>query len=475
MSEIESRVRALAERYGLSNEASQELVSLLSEIQESSGSRPSKTDSSTSGKESPRRKVAAGPLPLLDRHGDPSPLGVGGMGEVFLVREKLLNRFVALKAVRAELASRPSSIKRFLKEAQITAQLQHPGVIPVYEHGELPDGRPYFTMREIKGRTLKDLVTSVHAASTDGQWAPDPSGWTLRRLIEVFHRACETVAYAHHRRVVHRNLKPSNIMAGDFGEVLVLDWGLAKIVGGDREDDGPSEPDAIQVTERHDTKSGVVAGTPAYMAPEQARGEHESVGPATDVYSLGAVLYEILRNRPPFAASEASTHVGTVAKQAIKGQRPALDFPDVPPVPQELQVICARALEIEAEDRYPEAGALAAEVSAWLEGAKNLAVAKSFLADAQQRHAEILALRESARLGREKARQILSAIPGFAPVDAKKEGWAVEDEAEVREREADLKAIGFTQLVRAALTHHADLPEAHTMLAAHYVDEHCPG
>jgi serine/threonine protein kinase len=352
------------------------------------------------------------------------------MGEVFLVRERLLKpvRRAQGGPIRAgvEAVEHQAVSERSPDHRPAAAPGRDPGV-----RARRAPGRPALLHDAgDKGRTLKDLVTSVHAASTDGQWAPDENGWTLRRLVEVFHRACETVAYAHHRFVVHRDLKPSNIMAGDFGEVLVLDWGLAKLVGGDRDEDGPAEHDAIQVTERHDTKSGVVAGTPAYMAPEQSRGEHDLVGPATDVYALGAVLYEILRNRPPFAASEASTHVGTVAKQAVKGQRPALDFPDAPPVPQELQVICARALELEAKERYPDAGVLAAEVSAWLEGAKNLAVAKSFLADAQQRHAEVLALRESARLGREKARQILSEIPGFAPVDAKKEGWAVEDGAE---------------------------------------------
>ena len=464
MSDLETRVFELATRFGLSKEASQELVSLLTEIRESGGSTPGVPPS--------RSRASGEPPALLPRHGDPRLLGVGGMGEVFLVRERLLNRSVALKAVRPELASRSSSVKRFLREAQITSQLQHPGVIPVYELGELPDGRPFFTMKEIKGRTLKELVTSVHAASQAGQWAPDENGWTLRRLIEAYHRACETVAYAHYRHVVHRDLKPNNIMAGDFGEVLVLDWGLAKIVGGERDDDDPAEPEAIQITERHDTRSGVVAGTPAYMAPEQSRGEQDLVGPATDVYALGAVLYEILRNRPPFSLSEAPTHVGTAPRQAVKGARPALDFDGNPPVPQELQEICARALEPDAKDRYPDAGALAAEVSDWLEGAKNLAVAKSFLADAQQRHAEMLSLRQDARLGREKARQILSAIPGFAPVDAKKEGWDVDDQAEVLEHEAELKAIAFAQLVRAALTHHADLPEAHAMLAAHYAEEH---
>jgi serine/threonine-protein kinase len=481
MAEIETLILALGTRLGLSEEASREFLALLSEIRSdggSSGNLPSRapvqartrtTDGSS--EEGTALSGVGDTLAGFGRYKDPRRLGAGGMGEVFLVREETLNRFVALKAVLPKLASKSAGVKRFLREAQITAQLQHPGVVPVYELGQLSDGRPYFTMKEIKGRTLSQLVKSVHAASHNEQWTPDENGWTLRRLVEVFHRACETLAYAHHRNVVHRDIKPNNIMVGDFGEVLVLDWGLAKLLGGDQGNGGLSDDESIHLTESHDTRAGAVAGTPAYMAPEQARGEMDSIRPATDVHALGAVLYEILRNHPPFSLSEATTHVATDTPHVAKA-RPVLDFSGALPIPAELQLICARALEFEVKDRYIDAGVLAAEVSAWLEGAKNLAAAKAVLADAQQLSAEVISLRDRARSGRRRAQNLLSMVPGFAPVEAKKEGWAVEDEAAILEREADLKATAFTQMVQAALTHHADLPEAHSMLADHYADEH---
>lgn len=477
MAETEYLVRELESKFGLSEEASREILKLLERFRDvgtlprrQSQNLPTHTTDG-SGDGGGAQGGLRSWLSATNRHEDPLRIGSGGMGEVFLVRETNLNRLVALKAVLPKLASKEASLKRFLREAQITAQLQHPGVVPVYELGELRDGRPYFTMREIKGRTLSQLVKSVHLASQEGQWAPDGAGWTLRRLVETFHRACETVAYAHHLGVIHRDLKPNNIMAGAFGEVLVLDWGLAKNLGSAHDLD-LSETDSIHVTESHETRSGSVAGTPAYMAPEQARGEMDSISPATDVHALGAVLYEILRNRPPFSLSEATTNIQPATSRKDWDSRPAPDFSGEPPVPEELRSICVRALEFEAANRYPDAAALAADVSAWLEGAKNLAAAKAVLADAQRLSAEVLALREKARMGRRRASEMLSTIPGFAPVEAKKGGWAVEDEAEALERESELKATAFTQVVQAALSHYADLPEAHAMLADHYANEH---
>lgn len=480
MSEMESRVLALASRLGLSDDASRELIALVSEIRdgESSGvsrERPGviRRTYTTGGPEGEAAGAPISAIPILlpETHGDPRPLGVGGMGEVFLVRDRALNRSVALKAIRGKLAGKPANLKRFLREAQITAQLQHPGVVPVYELGELGDGRPYFTMKEVRGRTLGSLIKAVHEASAPGQWN-GVDGWTLRRLVEAFQRVCETVAFCHSRRVVHRDLKPSNIMLGDYGEVLVLDWGIAKVIG-DSEDQEPGSPaERIEVTDGHATRAGAVTGTPAYMAPEQARGSHDEVGPATDVYALGAVLYEILYNRPPYSLSEASTREALPAGPVAPIPAGVLDLAGRLPVPRELQAICLRALATEPRDRYPQAGPLAAEVSAWLEGAKNLAVARQVLGQAERQLEEVRELRRRAGSERAKAQQILGQIPGFAPVEAKREGWAIDDRAHALEREADLKGIAFTQVVRAALTHHADLPEAHALLADHYAWEH---
>ena len=154
-------------------------------------------------------------------------LGEGASGQVRRVYDATLERTVAMKILRAELASSPRAVATFEAEARVLARLSHPGIVPVHAIGRLPDGRPFYTMDEIKGRTLKEVARALHAASSGGQWA-DVDGWTLRRLLEAFVRATKTVAYSHACGIVHGDLKPSNVMLGAFGEVLVLDWGLAE-------------------------------------------------------------------------------------------------------------------------------------------------------------------------------------------------------------------------------------------------------
>ncbi|MBW2257883.1 MAG: protein kinase, partial [Deltaproteobacteria bacterium] len=207
------------------------------------------------------------------RYLDVGLLGVGGMGEVRQVLDPALNRTIALKVLHPRLGHTRSHEDRFISEAQVTAQLEHPGIVPVYASGRMPDGRPYFTMKEVRGRTLAEVITEVHAAAAPHEWRPAESGWTFRRLVEAFHRICEAVAYAHARGVLHRDLKPSNVMVGDFGEVLVMDWGLARVRAG-----SPWGTMEMVQTDRsldpsQATRVGTVSGTPGYMSPEQARGE----------------------------------------------------------------------------------------------------------------------------------------------------------------------------------------------------------
>ena len=243
--------------------------------------------------------------PFKQRYQDIGLLGIGGMGEVRLVQDRQLGRAIAMKIIKRELSSSATTQARFIAEAQATAQLQHPGIVPVHELGTLPDGRHYFTMTRVRGRTLAEVISGVQAVSTEGSWEITPAGWTFRRLIDVFHRVCESVAYAHDCGVIHRDLKPENIMLGSHGEVLVLDWGLAKVRGQrdiaaeqgdfDLDDSNASTPQRV-VTQRSSddsqaTRMGVVTGTPAYMAPEQASGEIDLIDERSDVYALGAMLY----------------------------------------------------------------------------------------------------------------------------------------------------------------------------------------
>jgi serine/threonine protein kinase len=206
---------------------------------------------------------------------------------------------VALKELRPEFAE-PDFWGRFLREAQVTGQLEHPGIVPVYELGHKPeDNHPYYTLRFVRGRTLNDAVTAYHQRRRRGA----AGALELRDLLGAFVQICNAVGYAHSRGVLHRDLKPHNVALGDFGEVMVLDWGLAKVLadtstsaGGDQAETAPPR---LTIEDDHAaTQAGAVMGTPGYMAPEQADGRHDLVDRRTDVYGLGAMLYHLLTAPP---------------------------------------------------------------------------------------------------------------------------------------------------------------------------------
>ena len=271
--------------------------------------------------------------PLPSRYQLRVRLGAGGMGEVWRARDSVLDRDVALKVIRPDLMGNRGMVARFLEEARATARLQHPGIIPVYDLGELADGRVFFTMKEIHGSTLAEVIGDVHAASPLERFAPSRSGWTFTRLIDAFRRVCEAVAHAHAMGVVHRDLKPDNVMAGSHGEVLVLDWGIAGAL-----------------TAEEATHRRVVTGTPAYMSPEQASGELWRVGARSDVYALGAVLYEVLWGIPPYVGADAREVLALV----IAGPPNAEPAP-TPRVPEELAVLAAWAMAREPDSRPADA------------------------------------------------------------------------------------------------------------------------
>ena len=369
------------------------------------------------------------------------------------VRDRELRRTCAYKAIRPELLGKPSAVARFVEEAQIGAQLQHPNIPPIYDGGRLADGRPWFTMKEIHGRTFRDLIREAHDRAL-----PDA---TLRRMCDVLASVCDAVGYAHGRGVVHRDLKPANVMVGSHGEVFVLDWGLAKVIG--RPDRVAEEPD-VQTGRSDDdafrTRVGGVLGTAAYMPPEQARGEVDHLDARADVYALGAVLYEVLAGRPPYGGSDARA----VLRQVLEGPpeppgRPAgsqgsaglslgsdLDLkPAGPVLPEELVSLCMRCLSFEPGDRPVDGAAVGAELRSWLDGAGKRAKALEVVAEADAVVAE--AARSRARA-----------------VELRAEGWAKQDEAERVERRTVLLEAKREALLRGALTHVPGLPEAHAAL-----------
>ncbi|MEZ4434906.1 MAG: bifunctional serine/threonine-protein kinase/formylglycine-generating enzyme family protein [bacterium] len=378
-----------------------------------------------------------------DRYEDLGLIGRGGQGEVRRVRDHKMNRVLALKLLRT--AASTAARQRFLVETAITVGLQHPGIVPVYDRGVTPDGRPWYTMKEVEGRDFGDAIAEAHAGGDDA--------WTLRQLVDTFLRVCEAVAYAHEQGVVHRDLKPQNVMIGRFGEVLVMDWGLARRAGAPADPDDGVSPPTPQAT-----ALGAVMGTPAYMAPEQASGDTAAIGPATDVYALGVMLHEVLTGRRP----------ATGGFERIRAARLAADGP-VPAVgPAPLRALCARATRRDPAERPPDAGAMAREVGRWLAGARQREQARALVAQAQAIEPEVDTLRaEAARLEREAA-ALLDALPPHAPVDDKRPGWLLADAARAQRRAARLAEVRLRLTLQSALELDPESSAARQALTGHY-------
>jgi PAS domain S-box-containing protein len=284
----------------------------------------------------------------------------GGIGRVWLAHDSDLGRDVALKELRPEQAEHATLGARFLQEAQITGQLEHPGVIPVYELVRARNGQqPFYTMRFVKGRTLSEAAHAYH----ERRLADQADALEFPALLNAFVTVCNTVAYAHSRGVIHRDLKGQNVLLGDFGEVVVLDWGLAKLIGRpESETQSPAVVLAEGGADSGHTVQGQALGTPAYMAPEQAAGRLDLIDRRTDVYGLGAIFYEILTGVPPFTGRGMEEVLRKVREEEPVPPRQC--WPEVPPA---LEAVCLRALAKQPADRPATATELTLEVQGWQE------------------------------------------------------------------------------------------------------------
>jgi tetratricopeptide (TPR) repeat protein len=297
------------------------------------------------------------------------PHAEGGLGVVSVARDEELHREVALKEIKDRYADHPQSRARFLLEAEVTGGLEHPGIVPVYGLGSYADGRPFYAMRFIRGDSLKEAVERFHTGP-DGRprklTRTDFEGSAFRGLLGRFVDVCQAVAYAHSRRVLHRDLKPGNVMLGKYGETLVVDWGLAKPLArpGDPAPASPADEPSLHPASASgtgETLPGSVVGTPEYMSPEQAAGRWDVVGPASDIYGLGATLYAVLAGRPPVTGADVPTVLGKVERGAVDPLRQIN-----PAVPPALDAVCRKALAMKPADRYASALDLAQDVERWL-------------------------------------------------------------------------------------------------------------
>jgi len=410
-------------------------------------------------------------------------IGEGSMGEVWRVVDTRLGRHLAMKGLRLELVEHADLVSRFELEMQILAELHHPGIPAILDCGIFDDRRPWFVMPLVEGHDLRDAIALAHLDEQRGagQWTSGPAGWpAIQRVLRAFLGVCGAVGTAHRRNIVHRDLSSRNVRFGPHGEAWVLDWGSARRIGAPA--DRPLPMPAPTGGRAHRTHQHI--GTPCYMAPELALGRLDEVGATSDVYSLGALLYHILSNRPPYEGSSALVleqvraggplHPpgprgpdGTVRSS---GSRPEDLRKGAPP--PELCAICVRAMSREPSERHESADALGEAIQQWLEGAALRERADVLVQSAQRRKPRASASREIAQELRRQSIAALRASPGWQPEQERWPAWDLDRAAESAERRAVQEDIAAQQELYAALRLDPVHQDAHAALVTLYLERH---
>ena len=397
-----------------------------------------------------------------DKYEVVNELARGGVGCIHIVRDRDLMRTLVMKTLIEGHKVSEYVLKKFVEEAQITGQLEHPNIVPVHDFGYFSGGEVFFTMKLVKGRTIKDIIKRLRKpdeTDPDQSWATTEFGRT--KLLQIFSQVCMAIGFAHSRGVVHRDIKPSNVMLGDFGETLVLDWGVAKVLG--RKNDEPP-PDATMPEDDHvstmrsqsqdETMMGVVTGTPAYMAPEQAAGRIDEVDARSDIWALGALLYEILCYVPPFRGKNFRQTLTAVLTQAVVPPSVRAPDNDVPPA---LEEICLKCLQKRREDRYQSCREIVADLEKYLAGVEDLDRRARMSRERVEEGRGLVEDFKVARARVDEARGLVTELEwqlqGFEPIEEKRPLWSrqselAEAEAEMHQlfsaaAQAFMAAIGF--------------------------------
>jgi len=396
-------------------------------------------------------------------------LGRGGMGRVVEAFDESIGREVALKVLLPPQDAPDLARRRFWTEVQATGQLEHPSIIPVHDVGRLPSGELYYVMKKLTGRTLADISRALRR---DDQATKDE--FARVRLLTIFQQIAYAVAFAHSRGVVHRDIKPANIMVGRFGEAILIDWGLAKVIGAPeaappQDEDGPS----VEARSATETASGTITGTPQYMSPEATEGDPRLVSDKADVYGLGVVLYEILTLQPAF---EDQGFVPTVMQVregnfvSPRAKRPELS------IPEELDELCIAAMALRPEDR-PSAKDLADDVGRILEGARErerrVRELQARLREGRAAADRWKVLKLQLQQAETEAKRLRKEVPPWAGLTEKQRIWSLED----RVSELKVDAVGAFEEAEAAflraLGEVSDDREARNALASLYFSRFC--